>query len=55
VLNHYRTGITITPNLDTLLTSGISLSEENKADIIEFLKTLTDTTFTRDKRFAEPK
>jgi cytochrome c peroxidase len=55
VLEHYRTGIYITPTLDPILANGISMTDDEKGDIINFLKTLTDTTFIKDKRFAEPK
>jgi len=32
---------------------GISINEQEKEDIIAFLKTLTDEEFITDKRFAE--
>ena len=54
VLEHYRTGITPSPTLDSTLTSGITMSDQDKLDIISFLQTLTDTTFTHDVRFKEP-
>lgn len=55
VLEHYRTGIYQWPNVDTLLKNGISMSDQDKDDIISFLKTLSDETFTHDTRFSEPK
>jgi cytochrome c peroxidase len=54
-IEHYRTGITLSSTLDPMLTTGIAMSDGDKADITAFLKTLTDKTFTTDKRFAEPK
>lgn len=53
-VEHYRTDITPSATLDTLLTNGIQMTDNDKADIISFLKTLTDTTFTKDKRFSQP-
>lgn len=53
VLNHYQKNVQQTPNLDPLLTNGISMTDAEKADIIEFLYTLSDETFVRDTLFAE--
>ena len=58
VLNFYATGVRETQNLDPILkkedgTTGISLNEQEKENIIAFLKTLTDEEFITDKRFAE--
>jgi len=53
VLNHYSSGIQNYPNLDPLLINKIPLTEQEKNDIIAFLKTLTDPSFIRDKRFSE--
>lgn len=52
-LNHYSSNIINTSTLDPQLVGGISLSIQNKVDIIEFLKTLTDPVFLSDKRFSE--
>ena len=52
-LEHYNSGIIISPTLDAQLQSGITLSAQNKADIISFLKTLTDTKFLTDSRFSD--
>jgi len=52
-LNHYVSGIVISPTLDPLLNSGIPLTVQEKSDIIAFLKTLTDTKFLTDSRFSE--
>ncbi|WP_237732265.1 cytochrome-c peroxidase [Flavobacterium sp. UGB4466] len=57
VLNHYSEGVKDSPSLDVILKQngkfGITLSETDKKQIIAFLKTLTDTAFLTDKRFAE--
>lgn len=54
VLEHYRTGIVQSPTLDPLLSNGIDMTDTDKADIISFLQTLTDTSFVKDQRFSEP-
>ncbi len=53
-LNHYRTGVQQSTTLDPLLINGISLTNAETADIIVFLKTLTDSSFLKDPRFANP-
>jgi cytochrome c peroxidase len=58
VLNHYQNGVRNNPNLDPLLKKsdgslGIDLTEEEKKNIIAFLKTLTDESFLKDERFSE--
>jgi len=54
VLDHYRSGVAQTQNLDPQLAAGIPMTDAEKADIVAFLKTLTDTEFLRDPRFSEP-
>jgi cytochrome c peroxidase len=54
VLNHYSNGIkdnTVAKELK----NGLTLSGENKTDIIAFLLTLTDTEFLYNPRFAYPR
>lgn len=53
-LDHYVFGITNSNTLDPLLTNGIFLTNQNKSDLIAFLKTLTDNQFLTDKRFSDP-
>ncbi len=53
VLNHYTAGIEQSATLDPLLKNGISLSDMDKLYLLEFFKTLTDSTFIKDKRFAQ--
>ncbi|MES2704140.1 MAG: cytochrome c peroxidase [Bacteroidota bacterium] len=55
VLEHYTGGIHTSPTLDGVLTGGLSMTEVEKHDVLNFLNTLTDTTFTKDKRFSEPR
>ncbi|GAB3573436.1 cytochrome c peroxidase [Hymenobacter daeguensis] len=63
VLDHYNEHVVLTsPNLDPLILNGtntaghprLELTADEKTKIIAFLQTLTDTTFTHDKRFARP-
>ena len=58
VLDHYADNVKDSPTLDPLLKQngslGITLTATEKANIIAFIKTLTDTEFTKDKRFSLP-
>ena len=54
VLNHYTHTAKLTDRADTVLKKGISLTEEDKKDLLAFLKTLTDKEFLYDRRFADP-
>jgi cytochrome c peroxidase len=54
VLRHYATGIVNSPTLDPLLANKIPLTQAERTDIKAFLKTLTDSSFIRDKRFSQP-
>lgn len=58
VLDHYASGVVESGTLDVQLRRsgsgpGIPLTEEEKADLLAFLHTLTDTEFLHDKRLAE--
>lgn len=53
-IDHYRKGIQLTQNLDIALQNGITLSDLEKEQLIAFLNTLSDYTFTRDPRFKDP-
>lgn len=53
-LEHYRTGVQPGSTLDPLLTGGIALTNTETADVISFLKTLSDSSFIKDIRFAKP-
>lgn len=56
VLAHYATGIKQGPALDDRLRQPnvIRITEDEQADIVAFLHTLTDTTLNSDTRFANP-
>jgi cytochrome c peroxidase len=55
VIEHYATGGRAhdNPNRDRRM-ENISLSRQNKLDLLEFLRTLTDTELTHDSRFSNP-
>lgn len=54
VLEHYNKGGEDNPNVDVLMRP-LGLSKQEIADLIEFLKALTDRELTRDERLAAPK
>ena len=59
VIEHYNTGVKNSPTVDGLLFNnlhpgGLQLTAQDKADLVAFLKTLTDTSFLEDKRFSSP-
>jgi cytochrome c peroxidase len=51
VLFHYSNGIHQSPTLARQLKAGIVLSEDDKRNLIAFLKTLTDETFLHNQSF----
>jgi cytochrome c peroxidase len=53
-VEHYRSRIHPSETLDPLLSAGIALTDNEKHDVVNFLKTLTDSTFIRNPLFAEP-
>ena len=53
-VDHYTTLPASRPGLDPILSGGIPLSEEEKQQLISFLKTLSDKTLLEDPRFADP-
>lgn len=62
VLDHYNEHIQPSATLDPLITGAsneingksLKLTKKEKADIVLFLKMLTDSTFISDKRFSDP-
>jgi len=54
VIEHYHTGIQQSPTLDSSLRNGIDFTKLEKYDLIQFLSTLKDTSFLKDKRFSQP-
>jgi len=53
VLSHYAGGGHNNPNKDPLI-AGFALSPQDRSDLIEFLKSLTDEAVLHDRRFANP-
>ena len=58
VLDHYIAGIKESATVDSVFRKkegslGIDITPDEKKKIISFLKTLSDTAFVKDKRFAE--
>jgi len=53
-IRHYRDGIQQSPTLDAALKKGMQLSERDIADINSFLRTLTDSSFLKNPRYADP-
>lgn len=53
VIDHYRSGVINGPTTDPLLKNKLSIDDFEKADLLIFLRTLTDTAFINDKRFAQ--
>jgi cytochrome c peroxidase len=54
VLDHYSDGVQDGPTVDPLVRNRIALSNFDKFYLLSFLKTLTDSTFIKDSRFAQP-
>ena len=57
VVEHYSKGVKRSPTLDPRMRGPrgrLDLSETQKADLIAFLKTLTDTKFLNDPKFSDP-
>lgn len=54
VLFHYSNDIHNTINLSSQLKNSLNLNEQNKKDIIAFLKTLTDNNFLRNPELGFP-
>jgi cytochrome c peroxidase len=53
-IEHYNSGIQSCNTLDSSLRKRISISENEKYYLSQFLRTLTDSAFLKDKRFAQP-
>jgi len=60
VVEHYNSGVKLGPALDTnrLAPNGVplrlNLSADDKAALVAFMKTLTDTSLTTDVKFSDP-
>lgn len=54
VVEHYSSGVHFATNLDDNLREPLGLNESQKEDLVNFLKTLTDTEFTENPAFQNP-
>ncbi len=58
VVDHYNSGIQNSPTLDPALANtmntGLMLDAQEKADLVAFLKTLTDQTFLTNPEYSDP-
>ena len=58
VINHYNNGLKESTTLDPALRftkeKGLMLTPQDKADLVAFLKTLTDYTLLSDPKYADP-
>ena len=59
VVEHYNSKVKLSPTLDPIMTKpskefGLGLTPTQVADLVAFLKTLTDTTFTKNPLLAKP-
>ena len=58
VIDHYNEGIHPSTTIDEALlatsATGLLLTEQDKTDLINFLKTLTDQSFLSDERYSDP-
>lgn len=59
VIDHYDHGVKKSATVDVLMqvnltSDGLQLSEQDKADLVAFLKTLTDLSFTQNPDYQKP-
>ena len=54
VLNHYTNGVQNSATIDPLVKNGIAMNNTEKYYLQQFLRTLTDSAFLKDARFAPP-
>jgi cytochrome c peroxidase len=54
VIDHYADGDFFTDNVDPLIRKIPAFTQEERTDIVIFLRTLTDKTFLYDRRFIDP-
>ncbi|MEN8839088.1 MAG: cytochrome c peroxidase [Flavobacteriales bacterium] len=58
VVDHYNNGLvystTIDPALEATRATGLFLTPQDKMDLVNFLKTLTDRSLSEDKRYSSP-
>jgi cytochrome c peroxidase len=54
VIDHYSTGVQRHPNLNGRLRRRLNFTSEQKAALVAFLKTLSDTKFITNPKFSDP-
>jgi len=59
VIDHYNTGVKQSATMDELLQyniqpGGLQMTAQDKADLMAFLKTLTDETFLTNPAYQKP-
>ncbi len=58
VIDHYDRGIkkssTVDPTVENTMATGLMLTDQDKDDLLAFLKTLTDHEMTKDERYSSP-
>jgi cytochrome c peroxidase len=54
VIDHYRFSVVNGPTTDPLVKNKLPISDFEKLDLMAFLRTLTDTAFLNNKKFAQP-
>jgi cytochrome c peroxidase len=58
VIDHYNSGIvsssTLDPALANTMATGLMLSTQDKIDLVNFLKTLTDNTLLTNPAYKTP-
>lgn len=59
VVEFYNSGVVPSPTLDPIMTkpgkeNGLQLSEQDKTDLVNFMKALTDSSFIRDTSLSNP-
>lgn len=57
VIDHYNTGGKASSTVDPLMKhvgTGLNLTSQEKADLLAFLRSMTDSTFINDTRFKSP-
>jgi len=57
VVEHYNSGVKSSPSLDPNMKSqggGLGLNQQQKADLVAFLRTLTDTAYINNPLFQDP-
>ena len=59
VIDHYNSGVKNSPTVEFLMQynlqpGGLELTSQDKADLVAFLKTLTDTEFLTNTAYKSP-